>query len=335
MLMKKYKIISFLILLVLLLSLAVLGCGNSNRVKPAEGTRIIVKVKEGMAASQIANILEKEGLIDSASSFSSQIKSKKLADSLQAGEYEFVAGMTQAKIIDMLVKGEVRYVTVTIPEGLNVKQIAALFEEKGFAKQQEFLDKAKDYTPYDYMETDDELVEFKAEGFLFPATYQILPETSVDDILALLTKTFDDRLTKEMREKIASENMTIREFVTLASLVEKEAAVDEDRPLIAKAFLKRREIEMPLQSCATIQYILGYPKAELTIADTKLPSPYNTYLHYGLPPGPIASPGELAMQAVAEPSDKEYLYFVVQANGKHIFSETYSEHLAAIERASQ
>ena len=320
---------------ILLLTFIILGCGGENKSQPPAGLKVIVKIERGMAGVHIGKLLEDKGVIKSARSFSSYIKSKNLGNALQAGEYEFLTGMLEEKVVEKLVKGEVRYITVAIPEGLNVKQIALLFSEKGLVTQDEFLKKAKNYTPYAYMKTDDDLVEYKCEGFLFPATYHIKPETSVDGILELLTNTFDDYLTGEMREKIRKGDMTIREFIAIASLVEKEAAVDEDRPYIAKAFLKRLEIHMPLQSCATIQYILGHPKPELTIADTKLPSPYNTYLHYGLPPGPIASPGLLAMKAVLEPAVEDYIYFVVQKNGKHIFSKTYSEHLAAIERANQ
>lgn len=314
---------------------AIWGCGEESKPQPPAGLKVIVKVEDGMAGTHIAKLLEDKGVIKSARSFSSYIKSKNLGNALQAGEYEFITGMPEEKVIEKLVNGEVRYITVTIPEGLNVKQIGGLLDEKGFGKEEDFLAKAKEYTPYEYMKTDDPNVEYKSEGFLFPATYHIKPGTSLDAILEILTSTFDERLTKEMREKIAKDEISIRDFVTLASLVEKEAAVDEDRKYIAKAFIKRLEIHMPLQSCATIQYILGYPKPELTIADTKLPSPYNTYLHYGLPPGPIANPGMLAMESVLAPAEENYLYFVVQKNGKHIFSETYSEHLAAIERVSQ
>ncbi len=317
--------------IVLLLLLAV-GCGSSQL--PA-GTKVIVKVKDGMAAGEIAKLLEEKKLISNSSYFRTQLKLRGLDNALQAGEYEFTAGMSDKEIMDKMAVGDVRYVSFTIPEGFNVKQIAELMEQKQLASKKEFLDLAKNYTPYDYMKTDDPLVEYKCEGFLFPSTYKVSPGARADAVLALLAKEFDKQLTLEMRKAIVDKKLSIRDFVTLASLVEKEAAVEKDRPLIARAFLTRLDIAMPLQSCATIQYILGYAKPELTIADTQLPSPYNTYLHYGLPPGPIANPGLLSMQAVINPAAESYLYFVVQKDGSHIFSKTYQEHLAAIQRASQ
>jgi UPF0755 protein len=299
------------------------------------GRAVIVRVENGMAASQIARLLEDKGVIADARRFMLESSLRGLDNSLQAGEYELVTGLSNADILDKIASGAVRRITVTIPEGFGVKDIAARLAEAGLADKEAFLLAAKDYTPYSYMRTDDELVEYKSEGFLFPSTYHIEPGASAKDLLALLAGEFDRQLTGEMRRTLAEKNISVRDFVTLASLVEKEAAAAEDRRFIAKVFLRRLFIGMPLQSCATIQYILGYPKAELTVADTKLPSPYNTYLYYGLPPGPIASPGLSSLQAVLAPAAENYLYFVAQKNGKHLFSYTYDEHLAAIRKAAQ
>ena len=324
----------FLILVILALAVSSFGCGGKEAKLP-KGTDVIVKIPQGTPTSVIAQMLEDKEIISSARKFSAEMRLKGLENSLQAGEYELKTGMDEKELIRKLTTGEVRYITVVIPEGFNVRQIAELLDEKDLIKKEDFLNAAKDYTPYEYMKTDNADIEYKSEGFLFPATYNILPGTSAESMLKILTEEFDNRLTEEWKGKLKEKDITIREFVTLSSLVEKEAAYDEDRKYIAKAFLERLKIHMPLQSCATIQYILGYAKPELTIADTRLPSPYNTYLHYGLPPGPIANPGMLAMQSVLEPSEETYLYFVVKKDGKHIFSKTYNEHLAAIERASQ
>ena len=306
-----------------------------QRTEIPKGIKVDLLVKEGMATSQIAAILENKGLIKSAKLFAIEVKTKGYENSLQAGQYEIISGMSDKEILDKLVKGDVKREKITIPEGYGVKQIASLLDEKNIVKKETFLTAAKNFTPYSYMETDDTLVEYKTEGFLFPSTYFIYPGMNEKDILTMMVKEFDRQLTPEIRKKIEEKGRTIREFITFASLVEKEAAVEEDRPYIAKAFIKRLDIHMPLQSCATIQYILGYPKPELTIADTQIESPYNTYLNYGLPPGPIANPGLASMKAVLNPADEDYLFFVVQKNGKHIFSKTYSEHLAAIEKVSE
>ena len=147
-----------------------------------------------------------------------------------------------------------------------------------------------------------------------------------------MTKEFNDKLTEEMRERANQMGLSIRELVILASLVEKEAQVDEDRPIIAQVFMNRLKEHMPLQSCATIQYILGFPKPELSLQDTKIESPYNTYQNMGLPPGPIANPGVESIKAVLYSTPTDYLYFVADKNGKHHFSKTYEEHLLAIDR---
>jgi UPF0755 protein len=143
---------------------------------------------------------------------------------------------------------------------------------------------------------------------------------------------FDSQFSPQMRARAQELGLSDQAVITLASLVEKEARLPEDRRIIAGVFLKRLRIGMPLQSCATIQYILGYAKPELTIEDTQIPSPYNTYLNLGLPPGPIANPGLASIQAVLYPAETNYLYFVADKNGAHHFSETYEEHLALIEQ---
>ena len=151
----------------------------------------------------------------------------------------------------------------------------------------------------------------------------------------MMTTQFDRQFTEKMRARADEMKLSIKDVIILASLVEKEAQLPADRPIIAGVFLNRLKLDMPLQSCATIQYILGYPKAELTVADTERPSPYNTYQHMGLPPGPIANPGIAAINAVLYPEKTDYVYFVADPKGAHHFSKTYDEHLVAIEQVSK
>jgi UPF0755 protein len=148
--------------------------------------------------------------------------------------------------------------------------------------------------------------------------------------LAMMVSEFNNQLTAPMRLRADRLGISIRDLVILASLVEKEAQLESDRPIIAAVFLRRLKMGMPLQSCATIQYILGYPKPELTIQDTMIPSPYNTYQNMGLPPGAVGNPGLAAINAVLYSTDTEYLYFVADKQGTHHFSRTYEEHLIAI-----
>jgi UPF0755 protein len=182
------------------------------------------------------------------------------------------------------------------------------------------------------METDNPHVIFKAEGFIFPTTYQLDPDMSEKEILAMMVRTFNSEMNRENIPALAKEKkMNLRDLVNLAAMVELEAVFPEEQARIAGVFLKRLHIYMPIQSDTTIQYLLGAQKEEVTIADTKIRSPYNTYQNTGLPPGPIGSPGMDAIKAVLYPEVTDYLYFVAEKDGHHRFTKTYQEHLKAIE----
>ncbi|WP_177505894.1 endolytic transglycosylase MltG [Anaerosinus sp.] len=294
---------------------------------------VYITVKSGMSADDVANLLYERNVIDSVIGFKIIAKMNALDSELKAGEYAFSKDMSYSTIVDILVKGEIsaNEIRVTVPEGYNINQIGKILEEKGITTQKDFEKAAKDFAPYEYISLDSQ-AQYRVEGFLFPDTYQFSRKQSSKEILGIMTKEFNDKLTEEMRERANQMGLSIRELVILASLVEKEAQVDEDRPIIAQVFMNRLKEHMPLQSCATIQYILGFPKPELSLQDTKIESPYNTYQNMGLPPGPIANPGVESIKAVLYSTPTDYLYFVADKNGKHHFSKTYEEHLLAIDR---
>lgn len=319
---------------ILILAAIVLGVAiNANNNKNlATGENIIITVEPGMTNADIATLLQNKKMINSPVFFRLQSKFARMERSLQAGEYEIVSGMSNWEIIDLFSKGQMRHKTLTIPEGYTIEQIAKKIEESGLGSAEEFKKAAKDYAPYSYMETSNNNVIFKAEGFAYPSTYYLSPGSAEKEILAIMVKEFDTQLTEDIRQKAKDKNMSIRDLVNLASLVEKEAVFPEERPVIAGVFLKRLQIQMPLQSDTTIQYILGVQKKEISIADTKIDSPYNTYLYAELPPGPIASPSISTINAVLEPKQTNYLYFVADLEGHHHFTETYQDHLKEIER---
>ena len=319
---------------ILILAAIVLGVAiNANNNKNlATGENIIITVEPGMTNADIATLLQNKKMINSPVFFRLQSKFARMERSLQAGEYEIVSGMSNWEIIDLFSKGQVRHKTLTIPEGYTIEQIAKKIEESGLGSAEEFKKAAKDYAPYSYMETSNNNVIFKAEGFAYPSTYYLSPGSAEKEILAIMVKEFDTQLTEDIRQKAKDKNMSIRDLVNLASLVEKEAVFHEERPVIAGVFLKRLQIQMPLQSDTTIQYILGVQKKEISIADTKIDSPYNTYLYAELPPGPIASPSISTINAVLDPKQTNYLYFVADLEGHHHFTETYQDHLKEIER---
>ena len=319
---------------ILILAAIVLGVAiNANNNKNlATGENIIITVEPGMTNADIATLLQNKKMINSPVFFRLQSKFARMERSLQAGEYEIVSGMSNWEIIDLFSKGQVRHKTLTIPEGYTIEQIAKKIEESGLGSAEEFKKAAKDYAPYSYMETSNNNVIFKAEGFAYPSTYYLSPGSAEKEILAIMVKEFDTQLTEDIRQKAKDTPITIRDLVNLASLVEKEAVFPEERPVIAGVFLKRLQIQMPLQSDTTIQYILGVQKKEISIADTKIDSPYNTYLYAELPPGPIASPSISTINAVLDPKQTNYLYFVADLEGHHHFTETYQDHLKEIER---
>ena len=306
---------------------------TGNNESLADGKTYAVTIENGMNTADIANMLHRRKLIKKPEHFRLEAKFRGLDADLQAGQYEIVAGMSNSEIIEIFAKGQVQTIKFTVPEGYNVVKIAALLEKEKLGSAEKFKDAARNYTPYPYMETDDSNVIYKAEGFIFPSTYHFDVGMTEKDILAMMVKEFNTQLNKEKLNQAAEEQkMSIRDLVTMASLVELEAVFKEEQPRIAGVFLKRLRIYMPIQSDTTIQYILGgEQKVEITIADTKLNSPYNTYQNPGLPPGPIAGPGLAALKAVLYPEETEYLYFVAEKDGHHRFTKTYAEHLRAIE----
>jgi UPF0755 protein len=295
---------------------------------------VVITVKPGMTTQQIGDLLYDQGLIKNVYLFRAIARSEGLESSLQAGDYAVSKSMSVREIVVMLAKGETAYKQFTIPEGYTVDQIANLLQSKGIASAAKFKAYAASYAPYEFMNSSTSAT-YKAEGFLFPDTYRITAGASEEQLVKMMVSQFNDRFTPEMRQRASELDLSLRDVIIMASLVEKEARVEKDRPVIAGVFRNRLKMGMPLQSCATIQYILGYPKPALSIQDTELPSPYNTYQNSGLPPGPIANPGMAAIKAVLYPADTDYLYFVADKNGAHVFSKTYEEHLAAIEQVSK
>ena len=236
------------------------------------------------------------------------------------------------KTVDVMVKGRIKQVRFTVPEGYSVAKTAKKLEAEGLGSADKFMAAAKDYAPYPYMQTDNSNVLFKAEGFIYPATYDFPVGISEQEMLKMMVAQFDKEMQSSgIAKTVAERNLPLRDVVNMASMVELEAVFAEEQPKIAGVFLKRVAIGMPIQSDTTIQYLLGTQKEVVTFADTKIQSPYNTYQNPGLPPGPIGSPGLTAIKAVLQPEQTDYLYFVAEKDGHHRFTKTYAEHLKAIE----
>lgn len=291
-----------------------------------------IHVQSDMSASDIAEKLHEDGFIQSPTWFRVVAKVTGQDSALKEGEYVMDSHMSLQQILAKLTSGKSEAARLVIPEGYTVWQIAKAVAQLGAISEADFLAAAKDSSQlYPYMQGNRSGVTFPTEGFLFPDTYFIPNSATAQDVVAMMLKNFDHRLTPEMKEKIAAKNLSIYQFVTLASLVEKEAKFDADRPLIASVFLNRLQIHMKLQSDASISYAMGSHKAAYSIAETQYDSPYNTYMYEGLPPGAIGNPGLDSMNAVLDAPQTSYLYFVADGDGHNYFATTYEDHMKNVE----
>ncbi|MBQ5600494.1 MAG: endolytic transglycosylase MltG [Phascolarctobacterium sp.] len=292
----------------------------------------IVHVKVGMSTADIADMLHEKQLIKNPKAFKFEARFKGLATKLQAGMYKIEGGMSNGAIVNEFANGRIELIDFIVPEGFNVVKTGRKLESLGLGKAEKFIELAKNYAPYDYMKTDNPHVIFKSEGFLYPATYKVPYGASEEEYLHIFVRHFNEVMEKHgVLDTVKKRNLNMRDVVNMAAMVEMEAVFAEEQPRIAGVFLKRVEIGMPIQSDTTIQYILGAQKETITFKDTEIDNPYNTYQNFGLPPGPIGSPSLSAIQAVLEPEQTDYLYFVAQNDGHHRFSRTYAEHLRAID----
>ena len=288
------------------------------------------EIQQGWGLSQVAKALKDEKIIKHTGIFESKAKKMGVDTKIQPGSVTIEPGMSYEEILKKLT--EDNSYKITIPEGYELRQIADVLEEEGLIDREVFYEKL-DPELYDYEFLKD-LPEREnvLEGYLYPATYNFYQGMSEEAIIDKMLSAFDEHFIPEYYERAEEINMTVDEVVTLASIIEREAGTSDEMNKIAGVFYNRLNQNMKLQSCATVQYILQERKENLSIEDTQIESLYNTYLHDGLPIGPIASPGIECIEAALYPEDTEYLYFVLGKDGKHIFSKTYEEHMAAQEQ---
>ncbi|MFY9174553.1 MAG: endolytic transglycosylase MltG [Peptococcia bacterium] len=288
---------------------------------------VVFIIERGSSAIQIANKLEQEGLIKNAKAFLLYARLTENLEKFKAGEYLLRASNTGPEIMDILVEGRIVTVSFTIPEGYTLKKIAATLAEKGIVAEEEFWSLVEEGEfDYEFLQN---LPKSKRrlEGYLFPDTYIIPKGWPAEKVIDLMLKRFAQIYDQLPPNK---SGLNMRDTVILASIVEAESKVDEDRPLIASVFLNRLKINMLLQADATLQYAFEERKDRVLYKDLELDDPYNTYKYGGLTPGPIGSPGKASLEAVCEPANTEYYYFVARkdGSGKHEFSKTLAEHNA-------
>jgi peptidoglycan lytic transglycosylase G len=317
---------------------------GDNETDPTEagGDTVEFTVAEGESVSVIADRLEEEGVIDSALRFRVLASFTGRGEEILAGDYDLLPGSTANAVLETLTTPpDENVITLTIPEGWRIEEMADRVAELGIATREEFI-AAASRLDYDF----DFLAELpegttNLEGYLFPDTYDIAVGASAETVVLLMLQNFDRRVTDEIRAGFEAQGLTLHEGVTLASIVEREAVIPEERPTIAGVFFNRLEAGDILGADPTVQYILGgvpesvaifgYWKVGLTRDDIQLAvSPYNTYLNGGLPPGPIAAPGLSALEAVAfAPETDFYFFFACGEDGVHEFNVNQADHDAA------
>lgn len=336
-----------------LLGIIIIGAGSValyiwNGLRPtAAGDVKRVEVKNGMSPFMVAETLEDEGIIRNAFIVKYYLKLKDEGAHFQAGSYDMTPGMELDAVIAKLNAGDtVKEATVkfTIPEGFTATQIADKLSEEGIASREEVM-KLID-TDRKWEDVDAVLqipaktsVLHRLEGYLFPETYEVKKGSTAEDVVHRMLSEMDRKLDSipELDEALATRNMTLHQLLTVASLVEREVVVDEERARVAGVIYNRLKEDMPLQIDATVQYLLDKQKERLMEKDLEVDSPYNTYRTKGLPPGPIASPSLKSIQAALQPEASDYLYYVTKKDGSHshLFAKTYKQHLRNIELSNE
>lgn len=329
---RKNNRMRLLVLAVVLVLLYVLGAPCAKDMFGIGGDKndIYMEIAQGATLKEITSDLEEKGIVSNPTLF--YIYAKNKAANFKFGGHIFNTSMSYGEICDSLCEnGKTETVNVLVPEGYELRLIAEACEEKGLVSAEEFMKVAENGDfDYDFL-VDKKGVNYKLEGFLFPATYEFSYGMSAYDIIDTMLRSFDDVYTDEYSARAKELGMSDYDVVTLASVIEREAASVEEHKKVSGVFYNRIKKGQKLESCATVQYILKERKPVLSVADTKIDSPYNTYMYAGLPVGPVASPSKSAIEAALYPESHDYYFFVAKADGNgHVFSKTFSEHEKAV-----
>ena len=291
---------------------------------------IVVEIPQGSTTNTISDILYKNNLIKNKVMFKISVKLSNKAQQFKAGKYLFNQTYSNKQIINDLSLGKIYNdgIKITIPEGSTSREIVSILVDKKLGNEDSYealISNPKEfYNDFKFLEEDDIT---SLEGFLYPSTYYFDENSSEKEVLSTMLSQFNKVYTNKLRDRQKELNMTTEQVVNLASIVEKEAILDKDRPIIASVFYNRLKIGMPLQSDATIQYIFIERKKIVTYNDLEIDSPYNSYKNKGLPPTPISSPGIESIKATLYPEKTDYLYFVAKMDGGNNYSKNYEDHL--------
>lgn len=291
----------------------------------------VFTISRGENFIEIGNNLKEEGIIDNPLYFNTYVLVSGKFNRLQAGTYLLCPDDSIKNISEILARGETAQDRITIVEGWNMRDIGNYFEKIGIIDEENFIERIKSNNFNDLFSFLEEKPEGATlEGYLFPDTYFIPYDSDIDSIIKLMLYNFNDKLTDDLREEIRNQEKTIFEIITVASLIEKEVRSYEDKRLVSGIIWKRLEIGMPLQIDATISYITGRRTTRISITETQIDSPYNTYKYKGLPVGPISNPGIESIKAAIFPEKSDYLFYLSKPDsGETVFSKNHDEHVAA------
>jgi UPF0755 protein len=322
---KKLVIITAVLLLAAGAAAALLYQRVTPPFRGYDSAEQFVEIPQGAGTRGIGERLVDGGVVRDHLTFRLALWMSGEARRLKAGEYRFDRAMTPFEVIDKIARGDVYVVNVTFPEGLTIAEMAKIFESHSIGPASAFTAAARD--PSRVRELDPAATDL--EGYLFPETYALSRHTAADTLVHQMVARFEHVFTPELRQAAAARNLTVRQAVTLASIVEKETARNEERPTVAAVYLNRLRLNMALQCDPTVIYALeraGKYEGNLHRNDLSMDSPYNTYRYPGLPPGPIASPGRASLEAAVHPANADFLYFVSRNDGSHQFARTLEEH---------
>ena len=321
------KFILWLILPAILFLLIIFFIVNTLILAPyAPANPVYIQIQPGTSLNKVALDLQKADVLRSALSIKLLARWNQQSGRIQAGNYRFSDPATPKTILSRLILGDVEKVSLTIPEGFTLQQIITRIAEKGFGQRNRLLELAFDTKFIDSLDINANSLE----GYLFPETYLFAPGIDERSLLAMMITQFRNNLSPELKQAATNLGLSLHQLVTLASIIEKETGMVNEMPLISSVFHNRLKRNIPLQTDPTVIYGIKDFNGNITHRHLATPTPYNTYLIKGLPPGPIANPGLAALNAAAHPAATKYLYFVARGDGTHQFSKTLKEHNLAV-----
>ncbi len=303
--------------------------GLDKAMDSSKSDTVNITIETGSTTDSIGALLQEKGIIESASDFKFFSRFKGFDGRYQAGTYAFAPSMKLSEIAEIMVSGKTNSMTFTIPEGYTIYQMADKLAEEGIVDKTEFENLLRSGNfRYDFL-SGAQSGKNHLEGYLFPETYTVEFGADEETIINTMLGQFDKIFTDEYKARAKELGYSLNEIIVIASIIERETQIADERDKVASVIYNRLQKGMPLQMCSTVQYVLGKQKETLTNADTQIASPYNTYIHQGLPPGPICCPGLASIEAALYPADTDYLYFVVsdKLDGSQKFSSDYNQFL--------